>query len=71
MIDGYMTVKEASERLSRTTGHIRQLCIDGQLHGVQKVGNTWIIPCESVESYKPGPQGFEAVWQRRRAKEEA
>ena len=68
MLDGYMTVKEAVPKMGLTEGRIRQLCINGGIPGAQKVGNTWVIPRASVESYKPGPQGFAAVWARRKAK---
>ena len=71
MLEGFMTVKEAANLIGRSTGHLRQLCITGQMPGAQKVGNTWVIPRSSVETYKPGPQGFAAVWEQRRAEKAA
>ena len=71
MLENFMTVKDAAVFLGLSTGRIRQLCIKGEMAEAQKVGNTWVIPRASVEAYEPGPQGFAAVWERRKAEREA
>ena len=67
----YMTATEAAKKLGLTTGHIRQLCIDGKFPDAEKMGKTWIVPKESVDNYVPPPKGFAAVWKKRRDKEAA
>lgn len=71
MLENLMTVKDAAAFLKLSAGRIRQLCIKGELPGAQKVGNTWVIPRTSIEAYEPGPQGFAAVWDRRKAEDAA
>ena len=71
MLNGFLTVKEAAEKLGLSGQQIRNICIKGQFPGAQKEGATWFIPEESVSSYKPGPQGFAAVWKKIRDKEAA
>ncbi len=70
MIDNFMTVKEVSNALNLSTGHIRQLCIKGYMSGARKIGNTWIIPRESVLNYTPGKKGFAVVWDNRRKEQQ-
>ena len=36
-----------------------------------KIGKVWLIPRKAIENYKPGPQGFAAVWAQRRAAKQA
>jgi len=71
MLENFMTVKDAAAFLGLSTGRIRQLCIKGEIPKAQKIGNTWVIPRASVEAYEPGPQGFAAVWERRKAERAA
>ena len=71
MLENFMTVKDAAAFLGLSTGRIRQLCIKEEIPKAQKIGNTWVIPRESVEAYEPGPQGFAAVWERRKAERAA
>ena len=66
MLQGYMTSKEAAEYINRTDSLIRKLCKAEKLPGAVKVGNTWLIPEETVKGYKPAPTGFAVVWTRRR-----
>ena len=65
-MEGFLTVVEAAKYKGLSTGHIRQLCIDGKLEGVQKFGRMWSIPITSLDKYTPGPKGFEAYWQHKR-----
>ena len=61
-----MTSKEAAEYLHRSDSLIRKLCKTGKLPGAVKVGNTRLIPEETVENYVSAPTGFAVVWSRRR-----
>lgn len=65
-----VSVTEAAGIMGLGRSQVLRLCNSGRIDA-RKVGNTWIIPRTSAETYKPGPQGFAVVWQRRRAKEEA
>ena len=69
MLPGYMTSKEAARYINRTDSLIRKLCKAGKLQGAVKVGNTWIIPEETIKNYVPAPTGFAVVWSRRRERE--
>jgi len=53
-------------KLSRT--QVLLLCKTKRIDA-KKVGNAWIITRKSAENYTPGPQGFAAVWERRKAEE--
>lgn len=64
MIKGFYTTREAAKIMGLGEGHVRNLCTKGRIPGAQKIGWAWVIPEESVTSYKPGPQGFAAVWQK-------
>ena len=70
-MEGFKTVNEAAKMLNRSTGHVRQLCIDGKLEGAQKMGNQWVIPEKSIGGYEPGEKGFAVVWKQRRARKAA
>ena len=54
MLEGYMTSKQAAEYLKRADGTIRKQCRAGKFPGAVKVGNTWVIPKNSVIRYSPG-----------------
>ena len=43
-MDGYMTIREASEKWSIGLRRINTLCNEGRLEGATKVGNVWVIP---------------------------
>jgi excisionase family DNA binding protein len=55
--DGYVTSHEAAQRLGKGINLIAKLCQSGRLPGSEKIGNTWLIPRASVESYTPGKRG--------------
>lgn len=62
----FLSVTEAAKILNLGRTQILRLCNQGRLAGAQKVGNGWIIPKSSVETYTPGEKGFAAVWKKRR-----
>jgi len=66
-----LSVTEASGIMGLGRSQILRLCNQNRLHGAQKIGNSWVIPRLSVEAYEPGPQGFAAVWERRKAERTA
>ena len=43
-MDGYMTIKEASEKWGIGLRRINTLCNDGRITGASRVGNMWVIP---------------------------
>ena len=53
----YVSVTEAAELLSLKRNRIGVLCREGRFPGAEKVGNTWIIPRESVLNHTPLPPG--------------
>ena len=67
-----MTTKEAAEYLGYTVDYISQLCKKGKLPGAQRLGErVWVIPCQSVIDYKPGPRGLTILQERKRAEKKA
>lgn len=50
-MDGYMTIKEASEKWNIGLRRINTLCNAGRIEGASKVGNIWVIPA-GVEKLK-------------------
>ncbi len=70
MMEDLVSVTEAASVMGLGRSQVLKLCKQGRITA-QKVGSTWVISRASAESYKPGPQGFAVVWQRRRAKEGA
>ena len=53
----YVTIEEAAEIANRKSSLIRILCREGRFPGAVKMGNSWIIPREEVEAYKPAKRG--------------
>ena len=53
----YVTAIQASEIIGKSINLIAKLCQSGRLPGAEKIGNTWLIPRASVESYAPGRRG--------------
>jgi len=47
----FYSVKEAADALNVTVQYIRKMLRDGSIHG-EKIGETWIIPCEIIDNYK-------------------
>ena len=46
-MDGYMTIREASEKWSIGLRRINTLCNEGRIEGASKVGNVWVIPSDA------------------------
>jgi excisionase family DNA binding protein len=55
--EGYITVADAAKLSGKGIKMIARLCQSGRLPGAEKIGNTWLIPRASVESYSPGKRG--------------
>lgn len=49
----YVTTMEAAKILGKGSNLIAKLCQAGRLVGAEKIGNTWMIPRESIENYIP------------------
>ena len=69
-INEFVSLEEAAKISGYQKWHVGYLCREGKLAGVLKVGNSWLIPRASIENYKPGPQGFAAIWKRKREAQE-
>lgn len=50
-MNGYMTIKDASEKWNIGLRRINTLCNEGRIDGASKVGNVWVIP-ENAEKPK-------------------
>ena len=50
MIEGYVTVKDMSERWGITPRTVQILCSEGKIEGVTRFGNAWAIP---INAEKP------------------
>jgi excisionase family DNA binding protein len=55
--EGYVTTEEAAALIGKGINMISKLCQSGRLPGAEKLGNSWLIPRASVESYSPGKRG--------------
>ena len=53
----YLTTAEAAELIGKGANMIAKLCQAGRLPGAEKMGNSWIIPRESVLNYQPRMMG--------------
>ncbi len=51
-MEEYITAKEVAERWGLSLRSVQQYCIDGKIEGAQKMGNTWIMPKDSVKPSK-------------------
>ena len=67
----YVTVDEAANLANRKTSLIRTLCREGRLPGAEKMGNSWIIPRESVLNYQPAKRGVKSRSERVKAERAA
>ena len=56
----FMTVAEASCIMGKGMNFIGKLCRAGRFPGAVKMGNSWIIPRESVLNHKPLPPGVKS-----------
>ena len=59
-MEGYITVPEAAERLSRSTEQVRRYLREGKLAG-QRIGNQWFIR-EPAVLYQTRPVETETQW---------
>lgn len=50
-MDGYLTIKEISEKWGLTIRRIQKMCSDGEIPGASKFGTVWCIP-ENAERPK-------------------
>ena len=50
---------------------IAKLCQAGRLPGAEKMGNSWIIPRESVLNYQPAKRGVKSRSERVKAERAA
>ena len=46
-MDGYMTIKEASEKWGIGLRRINTLCNEGRIDGASKIANVWVIPVDA------------------------
>ena len=68
-IDEYVSVEEAAKILDYKEASISLLCRQGKFEGAKRIGHQWFIPGDSVKNYVKAPQGFAAIWKRRREAE--
>ena len=48
-MDGYMTVKETSEKWGLSTRWVNELCKAGKIPGAQLFAGVWAIPSDAVK----------------------
>ena len=68
-IDEYISADEAAKILNYRKESISLLCRKDKFEGAKRIGHQWFIPRNSVENYVKAPQGFAAIWKRRREAE--
>ena len=68
-IKDLVSVEEAAKILGYRNSSVALLCRQGKLEGAFRIGHQWMIPKKTIENYEKGPQGFAAIWQRRREAE--
>ena len=68
-IKDLVSVEEAAKILGYRKTSVALLCRQGKLEGAFRIGHQWMIPRKTIENYEKGPQGFAAIWQRRREAE--
>ena len=68
-INDLVSVEEAAKILGYRNSSVALLCRQGKLEGAFRIGHQWMIPRTTIENYEKGPQGFAAIWQRRREAE--
>ena len=68
MIEDFMTVEEAAQYLGCTKSAVCHICRQGGFEGARRAGQrVWLIPRQSVLSYRKGLQGFAAVQAKKKA----
>ena len=70
-IKDLVSVEEAAKILGYRKSSVALLCRQGKLEGAFRIGHQWLIPRTTIENYEKGPQGFAAIWKRRREAEKA
>ena len=68
-IQDLVSVEEAAKILGYRKSSVALLCRQGKLEGAFRIGHQWLIPRTTIENYEKGPQGFAAIWKRRREAE--
>lgn len=48
-MEGYMTIKQVSEKWEVTPRRVQKLCVDGRIDGATKFGRDWAIPADAVK----------------------
>ena len=46
-MEGYLTVKEISEKWGVSVRTIQTMCTEGKIEGASKMSNIWVIPEEA------------------------
>lgn len=46
IVEGFMTIKEASEKWGLSERRINTLCLEGRIVGASKFGNSWALPSD-------------------------
>ena len=70
-IKDLVSVEEAAKILGYRNSSVALLCRQGKLEGAFRIGHQWMIPRKTIENYEKAPQGFAAIWKRRREAEKA
>lgn len=68
-ISDLITADEAAKILGYERSSVTLLCRQGKMEGAIKRGHMWLIPRTTVGNYRKAPQGFAAIWERRRKEE--
>ena len=45
-MEGFMTLKEASEKWGLSERRVNTLCLEGRIEGASKFGKSWAIPSD-------------------------
>ena len=70
-IKDIVSVEEVAKILGYRNSSVALLCRKGKLEGAFRIGHQWMIPRTTIENYEKGPQGFAAIWKRKREAEKA
>ena len=68
-IQEFISIEEAAQKLGYEKSSVTLLCRQGKLDGAIKIGGRWLVPRATIENYVKAPQGFAAIWKRRREAE--
>ena len=49
MIEGYISIKEASEKWNVSPRRIQVYCAEGRIDGAAKLGREWAIPIDAIK----------------------